>query len=189
MSLQTHQLVLQRPHPTQHTRSGRAMDSSRRPPRSRYHFGFSGKRPSRRTRPTTTDEILDSLTRQAKWMEEAGNERTLGLETILEDHSTEDTLQLSCIEPNKIVQELKHRNLSKLPFAIMCFGGLMLLWLYSRLSQSVGLERLSTIQQVISSAGFADWEKIALMAICALTIAILVRRSRERIRSHVIFKV
>ena len=162
------------------------MGSSRRPPRSRYHFGFSGKRPSRRTQPTTTDEILDSLTRQAKLMEEAGIERTLGLETILEDHSSEDILRLSRIEPNMVVKGLKRRNLSKLPLAIMCIGGLTLLWVYSRLSQSVSLGRLSTIQQTISSAGFADWQKIILMAICALTISILVQRSREKIRSRAI---
>ena len=165
------------------------MGSSKRPSRSRYHFGFSGKRAGRKTQPTTTDEILDSLTRQAKLMEEAGNERTLGLETILDDHSSEDTLQLSRIEANKIFQELKHWNVSKLTFAIMCFACLTLLWLYSRLSQGVSLERLSAIQLTISTAGFADWQKIALMAICALTIAILVRRSRQRILSHAILKV
>ena len=165
------------------------MGSSRRPRRSGYYFGFSGERSSRRTQPTTTDEILDSLTRQAKLMEESGNARTLGLETILEDYSSEDTLQLSRIEPNMVVKGSNRRNLSKLPFAIMCFGGLTLLWLYSRLSQSVNLGRLSVIQQTISSAGFADWQKIILMAICALTIAILVRRSRQRIISHAILKV
>lgn len=164
------------------------MGSSRRPRRSGYYFGFSGKRSSRRTQPTTTDEILDSLTRQAKLMEESGDARTLGLETILEDHSSEDTLQLSRIEPNMVVKGLKRRNLSKLSFAIMCVGGLALLWIYLRLSQSVNL-RLSVIQQTISSEGFADWQKIILMAICALTIAILVRRSKQRILSHAILKV
>lgn len=165
------------------------MGSSRRPPRSRYRFGFSGKRPGRKTQPTTNDEILDSLTRQAKLMEEEGKERTLGLETILEDDSNEDILQPSRIEPTMVVKELKRRNLSKLPFAIMCVGGLTLLWIYSRLSRSVSLERLSMIQQTISNAGFANWQKIAMMAICALTIAILVQRSREKIRSHAILTV
>ena len=163
------------------------MGSSRRPPRARYHFGFSGKRPGRKTQPTTTDDILDSLTRQARLMEETENERTQGLETILEDDSSEDMLQFSRIEPNMVIKGLKRRNLSKLPFAIMCVGGLTLLWIYSRLSQSVSLERLSMIQQTISSAGFADWQKIALMATCAFTIAILVRRSTEKIHSRTIF--
>ena len=187
--MQTHQSVLQRPYPTQRTRSGRAMGSSRRHRRSGYYFGFSGKRSSRRTQPTTTDEILDSLTRQAKLMEESGNARTLGLETILEDDSSEDIPRLSSIEPKMVIKRLNRRNLSKLPFAIMCVGGLTFLWIYSRLSQSVSLARLSMIQQTISSAGFADWPKIALMAVCALTTAILVRRSREKIRSRTILTV
>ena len=62
----------------------RAMSSSSRPPRSRYRFGFKGKRPSRNSLAGSNDEILDSLTRHAKLMEDDGKDRILGLQTVLE---------------------------------------------------------------------------------------------------------
>ncbi len=44
-------------------------------------FGFKGKRPSRNSIAGPTDEVLDSLTRHAKLMEEDGKDRILGLQT------------------------------------------------------------------------------------------------------------
>jgi len=162
------------------------MGSSSRTPRSRYRFGFKGKRPGRNTQATTTDEILDSLTRQAKLMEKDGEERTLGLQTILEVDPGEELFQSSRPEPDPIVEGLKSWNFGKLAFAIMLVGGLTLLWIYSRLSQSISLESLAMSQQTISRAGFTDWQKIGLMAICAFTIALLARRSSRKIRTRVI---
>ena len=160
------------------------MSSSDRPPRSRYRFGFRGKRPGRNTHATTTDEILDSLTRQAKLMEKDGEERTLELQTILEADPGEDRLQSLRSEPDPIVEGLKSWNFGKLAFAIMLLGGLTLLWIFSRLSQSVSPENLATLQQTISRAGFTDWQKIALMAICAFSVALLARRSTTKMRSR-----
>lgn len=165
------------------------MSSSSRPPRSRYRFGFRGKRPVRNTRVTTTDEILDSLTRQAKLMEKDGEERTVGLQTILEVDPVEELPQSSRPKPDLIVEGLKRWNFGKLAFAIMLVGGLTLLWIYSRLSQSVSPESLAMLQRTISRLGFTDWQKITLMAICALTIALLGRRSRMKMRSRVISTV
>src|SRR5947209_15810699 len=63
-------------------------------------FGFKGKRPSRNSLAGSNDEILDSLTRHAKLMEEDGKDRILGLQTVLEvetagntAHSTNTILQ------------------------------------------------------------------------------------------------
>ena len=164
------------------------MGSSSRPLRSRYRFGFGGKRPSRNTQAATTDEILDGLARQAKLMEQDRDERTIGLQTILEDDPREDLLQSMRLEPHTI-EGLKRRNLGKLAFAIMIVGGLTLLWIYTRLSQIVRAENLASIQQTISSAGFTDWQKIALMAVCAFASTILVRRSTGKRRSRAILTV
>ena len=160
------------------------MGSSSRPLRSRYRFGFGGKRPSRNTQAATTDEILDSLTRQAKLMEQDRDERTIGLQTILEDDPSEDLLQSMRLEPHTTIEGLERRNLGKLAFAIMFLGGLTLLWIYTRLSQSVRAENMVSIQQTISRAGFTDWQKIALMAVCAFAIAILLRQSTGKIRAQ-----
>jgi hypothetical protein len=165
------------------------MSSSSRPPRSRYRFGFRGRRRGPNPQTTTTDEILDSLTRQAKSMEKDGEERTHGLQNILEVEPGEELLQSLRPEPDPIIEGLKSWNFGKLVFAIMLVGGLTLLWTYSRLSHSVSLESLAMLQQTISRAGFTDWQKIALMAICAFTIALLARRSTRKIHSRIMLVV
>ncbi len=166
------------------------MSSSSRPPRSRYRFGFRGKRPGRNAEATTTDEMLDSLTRQAELMEKDGEERTLGLQTILEFEPSGETLHSSSVpESDPKVTRLKTWNFGKLTFALMLIGGLTFLWIYSRLSQSFNPQSLAMIQQTISRAGFADWQKIALMAFCAFLVALLARRSSSRIRSRVVSTV
>ena len=162
------------------------MSSSDRPHRSRYRFGFRGKRHGRMTQATTTDEILDSLTRHAKLMEKNGEERTVELQTILESDPGEDRLQSLSSGTVPILEGLKSWNFGKIAFAIMLVVGLTLLWIFSKLSQSLGLESLAMLEQTISRAGFTDWRKIALMAICAFTIDLLARRSTRTMRSRLI---
>jgi hypothetical protein len=163
------------------------MSSSSKPPHSRYRFGFRGKRPARNAQTATTDEILDSLTRQARLMEKAGEERTLGLQTILEVEPSEALLQsLNLPEPSPKVTRLKTWSFGKLAFAVMLIGGLTFLGVYSRLSQGLSPQSLSVLQQTVSRVGFADWQKIALMAFCALAIALFARRSTNRMRSRLL---
>src|SRR3989442_2180540 len=165
------------------------MSLPNQPPRSRYRFGFKGKRPSRTPKATTTDEILDSLTRHAKLMEEDGKDRILGLQAVLEVESDEKHFQLSNLEAPRIFNPLKTRNLGKYAFGAMFIGGLTFLWIYSRLSESLSLETLTTLQQMISRMGFTDWQKITLIAVSALTIALLARRSRRRVQSRLLSDV
>jgi hypothetical protein len=122
-------------------------------------------------------------------MEREGEERTLGLQTILEVEPDEGLLQSSPSEAGPTVARLKSWNFGKSAFAIMLIGGLIFLWTYSRISQSLNPQSLALLQQTISRAGFTDWQKIALMAVCALTVALLARRSTSRIRSRVISRV
>ena len=121
-------------------------------------------------------------------MERGSEERTIGLETILEDEPSEDLLT-SRLEPRSTVEGMKNRNFGKVAFAAMLVVGLTLLWISSKLSQIVSLEDLAMLQQTISRAGFTDWQKIALMAICAFAIALLVRRSRVKMRLRLISMV
>jgi len=163
------------------------MSSSSRPPRSRYRFGFRGKRPARNAQAATTDEILDSLTRQARLMEKAGEERTLELQTILEVETGEGLLHsLSLPESSPKVTRLKTWSFGKLAFGVMLIGGLTFLWIYSRLSRGLSPQSLAMLQQTVSRVGFADWQKIALMAFCALAIALFARRSTIRMRSRLL---
>src|SRR5438309_11037925 len=86
------------------------MSSSSQPPRSRYRFGFKGKRPSRTPKPTTTDEILDNLTRHTKLMEEDGKDRILGLQAVLEVESDEKHFQPSNLEATPNVQTFENEK-------------------------------------------------------------------------------
>lgn len=158
------------------------MSSSSRPPRSRYRFGFRGKRPGRNTQAATTDEILESLTRQAGLMEEHREKRALGLQTILETEPSEEVLQPSPLELGTIRKRMKIRSIGGFVFAAMLIGGLTFLWVYSRLSRTLNLQSVASLQQTISRAGFADWQKVALIALSAFTIALMARRSRNKAR-------
>jgi hypothetical protein len=164
------------------------MSSSSRPPRSRYRFGFRGKRPGRNAQAATTDEILDSLTRQAGLMERDGAERTLGLQTILEVEPDQELLQSSPPESGLAAGRFESWNFGKLAFAIMLIVGLTFLWIYSRIFRSLNPQTLAMLQQTISRAGFTDWQKIALIAFCALIVALLAHRSTSRIRSRLVLR-
>jgi hypothetical protein len=159
------------------------MSSSDRPPRSKYRFGFRGKRVGRGPRLATTDEILDSLTRQAKSMEEDGEERTMGLETILEAGPSDESSQSSNLDPTQPFQTLKTRTFGKSVFALMLLGGVVFLWFYSKLLQNLDLHSLTIVQQRVIDAGFTNIQKVALVAICGFIFALLARRSRNRVRS------
>jgi hypothetical protein len=157
------------------------MSSSGRPPRSKYRFGFRGKRSGRAPQPATTDEILDSLTRQAKLMEKNGEERTIGLQTILEVDPPHEPTRSSNLESSKTFERLKPGSLRKFAFAIMLLIGLAFVWVYSRLSQTLNPPTLTMLQQTISRTGFGDWQKIVFIAFCAFVIALLAHRKKQAI--------
>src|SRR5260370_7343209 len=130
------------------------MSSRNRPPRSKYRFGFRGKRPARNPQAATTDEILDSLTRQARLMEKAEEERTLGLQTILDVEPDEGVLHsLSLPESSPKVTRLKTWSFGKLAFAVMLIGGLTFLWVYSKLSQGLSAPSLLILHPPLSRSG------------------------------------
>jgi len=122
-------------------------------------------------------------------MEEDGKDRILGLQAVLEVESNEKHFQLSNLEAPRIFNPLKTRNLGKYAFGAIFIGGLTFLWIYSRLSESLNLQTLTTPQQTISRMGFTDWQKITLIAVSALTIALLARRSRRRVQSRLLSDV
>jgi len=120
-------------------------------------------------------------------MEKAEEERTLGLQTILDVEPDEGVLHsLSLPESSPKVTRLKTWSFGKLAFAVMLIGGLTFLWVYSKLSQGLSARSLVILQQAVSRVGFADWQKIALMAFCALAFALFARRSTNRIRSRLL---
>src|SRR6266581_9035515 len=71
----------------------------------------------------------------------------------------------------------KTRNLGKYAFVTMLVGGLTFIWIYSRLSESLNLQTLATLQQTMSRVGFTEWRKITLLAFSARIVAFLARGS------------
>ncbi len=117
-------------------------------------------------------------------MEEGGKARTLGLQTMLEVESDEEHLQPSNREAARTFKRLKRRNLGKCAFGAMLIGGLTFLRIYSRLTEPLKLQTLTTLEKTISSVEFTDWQKIKLIAFSGLIIALLTRRSGRRVRSR-----
>lgn len=159
------------------------MSSTGRSHRSRYRFGFKGKRPIRDPQVATTDEILDSLTRQAKLIDADSKERTLELQTLTGVELNEDNSEFSNLEPTRTLRHLKTRRLGMYVFGAMLTMGLTLLWIYTRLSRILDFNTLS-ILQTISRTGFADVQKILVIAFCAVGMALLARRSRRSVHAR-----
>jgi hypothetical protein len=162
------------------------VSSTNQPPRSKYRFGFKGKRHMRDSQAATTDEILESLTRQAKSMETCEKQRALGLETLVEVELKE------AIQPSNLVGpptpgQIRYSHLAKYIFATMLAAGLTFLWIYSRLSKTIDMRSLNNLQQAISRAGFADALRIELILASALLVAIIVRHSRTKVRAQPVF--
>jgi hypothetical protein len=122
-------------------------------------------------------------------MEEDGKDRILGLQAVLEVESDEKHVQPSNLEATRMFKLLKTRNLGEYAFDAMFIGGLTFLWIYSRLSKSLNLQTLTTLQQTISRTEFTDWKKITLIAVSALTVALLACRSRRRVHTRLLSDV
>ncbi len=116
-------------------------------------------------------------------MEEDREERTVGLETILEADASDESNQSSNLDLGQPFQTLKTRSLGKSVSTLMLLGGVVFLWIYSKLLQNLDLRNPTILQQRVLDAGFTDMQKVALVAICAFVFALLARRSRNRVRS------
>jgi hypothetical protein len=129
----------------------------------------------------TTDEILDSLTPQAKSMETSEKQRALGLETLAEVELRGEPQPSNLVGP-PTPERIRNGHLVKYIFAAMLAAGLTFLWVYSRLSKTLDLRSLNNLQQTISRAGFAEAQRIELILASALLIALFVRHSRRKVR-------
>jgi hypothetical protein len=163
------------------TREGRT-SSSNQPPRSKYCFSFKSNRHMRDSRIATADEILDSLTRQAKSMETTEKQRALGSETLAEVELKEEP-QPSNLVGSPTLRRFRNSHLVRYIFAAMLAAGMTFLWICSRLSKTLDPRSLNNLQQSVSRAGFADAQRIELILAIALLIALFVRHSRRKMRA------
>ena len=122
------------------------MGSDSRSPRARHRFGFSGPLTRQKKERVTTDDILDSLTRQAEIRQKLGEDDRVRLEEIA---GTEELIPLQGFNPDPEFPSVgaKKRSLGHLAFVLMLLTGLTVVWLYSSISKPFDLASLTSIIQ------------------------------------------
>ncbi len=160
-------------------------------PKARFRFGFSGKR--KRAKPleetasvsVSSDDILDSLTRQASSQVGVGEQQTQSLELIGE---TEE----QGLFPEPTLATVGHtklevgRNLGRYAIVLMCLGGLFIVWLYSSGRQIFETTQWDAIVQKTGvQSVFANPAQIAIMSTFAMIIALWVAYRRRASRLQI----
>jgi hypothetical protein len=165
---------------------GRRLGSDSRSPRARHRFGFSGPGPRRKENKVTTDDILESLTRQAELRQKLGENDQVTLEEIAE---TEDLSRLQGFntEPGFALRTGEKRSLGHLAFVIMLLIGLTVVWLYSSISKPFDLASLNAIVQKSGVPSiFANQAQLGIIALAAAVGALWIRRRRRSSSLHLI---
>ena len=154
-------------------------------PKARFRFGFSGKR--KRAKPleqtaslsVSSDDILDSLTRQASSQVGVGEQQTQSLELIGETDEqglfSEPTL--ATVGHTRLETG---RNLGRYAIVLMCLGGLAIVWLYSSGRQIFeAIQWDAIVQKTGVQSVFANPAQIAIMSIFAMIIALWIAYRRR----------
>jgi hypothetical protein len=156
------------------------LDPDSRSPRARHRFGFSGPL-TRQKKRVTTDDILDSLTRQAEIRQKLAEDDRVRLEEIA---GTKELIRFQEFdhEPASPSMASNKRSLAHLAFVFMLVIGLTIVWLYSSISKPFDLTSLSRIIQKSGIQSiFANQVQLGIIALAALLGALWIRRRRRGI--------
>lgn len=145
-------------------------------PRTKHRFGFSGKR--KRTNPSSSmvdskvssDEILDSLTRQASSQVGLSEANTKMLEVLAdEDPGVLETTSLSSVD------ELSKRpggRIGHYAIAAMSIGGMAAVWFYSSGRSLINSNLLNdVIQRTNVRSVFGNPLEIGMVSMISLVVA------------------
>lgn len=127
----------------------------------------------------TTDDILDSLTRQAELKQKLGENDSLGLEEIagMEELSQFQGFNPEPAFPSKVARK---RSFGHLVFVFMLLTGLTVVWLYSSISKPFNLASLNgIIQKSGIQSIFANQAQLGIIALAAFLGALWIRRRRR----------
>ncbi len=133
----------------------------------------------------SSDDILDSLTRQAASQVGHGEQQTQSLELIGEtdEQSLYAEPTLATVERTKFEAG---RNLGHYAIVLMCLGGLAIVWLYSSGRQIFEASQWDAIVQKTGvQSVFANPAQIAIMSIFAMIIALWVAYRRRASRLQI----
>ena len=157
-------------------------------PKARFRFGFSGKRKRNSfsgNASVSSDDILDSLTRQAASQLEFQEQHTQSLAVLAEEE--EPTLSsetvLSAHTPFGRVQRKKLGG-----YVIVAMGGvgLLVVWLYSSAKGFLGTTFLdSVLQKTGVHSVFANPAQVGIISLAALIMSVWVAARRRRSRLQI----
>jgi hypothetical protein len=156
-------------------------------PKARHRFGFNGKhkRASRSEHTAvSTDEILDSLTRQAASQVGFGEEQTQRFELLTE--AEEPTLfHEPVVSTVRQFRRDSVRRSGHYIIVLMCIAGMILVWLYSTgRGLFNGIPFTNALQGLSIRSLFANPIQIGIILMAALTTAlwVAVRRRASRLQ-------
>jgi len=127
----------------------------------------------------TTDDILDSLTRQAELQQKLGKDDPVRLEEIAK---TEELVEFQGLNPESAFPSTmaKRRSFGHLAFVFMLLTGLTVVWLYSSISKPFDLTSLNgVIQKSGIQSIFADQAQLGIIALAAILGALWIRHRRR----------
>lgn len=165
------------------------MGSDTRSSGTRHRFGFSGPITREKKDRITTDDILDSLTRQAELRQKLGERDQVKLEEIAGAEGAEDLRRSQGFipEPTSDRVSANNRSLGQLAFVFMLLFGLIVVWLYSSISKPFDLALLNgIIQKSGIQSVFANQAQLGISALAALLGALWIRHKRRGFSAQVL---
>jgi hypothetical protein len=143
-------------------------------PRARHRFDFSGKSRNREA-PTTTDQILNSLNRQAQ---PAGN---IGRD---EGSVVEESVQIE--ESEQPAEYSGGRSIGRWLFFGLILGVVIVLWAFGLFPRILYVDTVGSIDNLVSMIPTIDLMIIVVIWMAALVIGLLGRRARHVSKPSVI---
>jgi len=143
-------------------------------PRARHRFDFSGKSSNREAH-TTTDQILNSMNRQAQ---PAGN---IGQD---QENNLEDSVQTS--ESEQPAEYSRGRSIGRWLFFGLILSVVILLWAFGLFPRILYVDTVGSIDNLVSMIPTIDLMIIVVIWMAALVIGLLGRRTRHISKASVI---
>ena len=156
-------------------------------PKARFKFGFSGKRKrnSFENTPVSSDDFLDSLTRQAASQLGFQEQHTRSLEILGEED--EPTISSgSALSTGTPFRSVQRRRLGH--YAIVAMGGLglVVVWLYSSTKGLMATRLLSSlVQRTGVNSVFANPLEVGIISLAALISSLWIAVRRRRLSLEV----
>ncbi len=136
-------------------------------PRARHRFDFSGKTRNREAQ-TTTDQILNSLNRQAQPTRAVGEDQ---------ENLGEESVQIA--ELDQLAEYSEGRSVGRWLFVGMILAVAVFLWAFGLFPRILYVDTVGSINNLISMIPSIDLMIIVAIWMAALAIGLLGRRARN----------